>query len=112
MNVLKYNEDNWEEIRDGVFRKLVYLNDIMTVMIEFRNGPWTEADPYHSHLHEQTSYVDQGEIILFCEDEPDQYLSEGDLFYIASGKQHTIRVLTPFVRLIDSFSPVREDFIN
>ena len=38
MAVLKYTEDNWEEFREGVFRKIVYLEDIMTVMIEFRNG--------------------------------------------------------------------------
>lgn len=112
MAVLKYNEDNWELIREGVFRKLVYLNDIMTVMIEFRNGPWKEAEPYHSHPHEQTCYIAKGEIILFCEGEPDQQLSEGDLFYIPSGIKHTIRVLSPVARLVDSFSPIRKDFIE
>jgi quercetin dioxygenase-like cupin family protein len=112
MAVLKYSEDNWEEIRDGVFRKLVYLNDIMTVMIEFRNGPWAQADPYHFHFHEQTCYIAKGEIVLFCDGEEDQHLSEGDLFYIPSGKEHTIQVLSPVARLVDSFSPIREDFIK
>ncbi len=111
MAVLKYSENTWEEIREGVFRKMVYLEQIMTVMIEFRNGPWIEADPYHSHPHEQTCYIGKGEIILSCEGEPDQVLNEGDLFYIPSGKKHTIRVLSPVARLIDSFSPIREDFL-
>jgi quercetin dioxygenase-like cupin family protein len=111
MAVLKYAEDNWEEIKDGVFRKIVHLEHIMTVIIEFRNGPWSEADPYHSHPHEQTTYIASGEIILYCEDEPDQHLTEGDLFYIPSGKKHTICVLSPIARLIDCFTPIREDFI-
>jgi len=51
MAVKKYSEDNWEEVRSGVFRKIVCLKDIMTVMIEFRNGPWNEAEPFHSHPH-------------------------------------------------------------
>lgn len=111
MAVLKYHENNWEEVREGVFRKIVYLEKIMTVMIEFRNGPWSDAEPFHSHPHEQTCYIAQGEIVLFCEGEADQHLMEGDLFYIPSGKKHTIKVLSPMARLIDSFSPIRQDFI-
>ncbi|MEI6679442.1 MAG: cupin domain-containing protein [Mariniphaga sp.] len=111
MAILNYTKENWVEVSSGVYRKIVYLEHLMTVMIEFRNGPWNHAEPYHSHIHEQTCYVAKGEIILFCEEETEQHLCEGDLFYIPSGKKHTIRVLTPVARLIDSFSPVREDFI-
>ena len=111
MTVKKYSEDNWEEVRDGVFRKIVYLKDIMTVMVEFRNGPWNVAEPFHSHVHEQTCYVAKGEIILYCDGEPDQHLVEGDLFYIPSGRKHTIKVMSPMARLVDSFNPIREDFL-
>jgi mannose-6-phosphate isomerase-like protein (cupin superfamily) len=111
MAIQRYVEDNWEEIRTGVFRKIVYLEDIMTVMNEFRNGPWSEAETYHSHPHEQTCYIAKGEVILYCEGEEDQHLTEGDLFYIPSRKKHTIRVLSPIARLIDNFSPIREEFI-
>ena len=111
MTVKKYSEDNWEEVRDGVFRKIVYLKDIMTVMVEFRNGPWNVAEPFHSHMHEQTCYVAKGEIILYFDGEPDQHLVEGDLFYIPSGRKHTIKVMSPMARLVDSFNPIREDFL-
>jgi len=111
MAVKKYKDDNWQEVRSRVFRKVVHLNDIMTVMIEFRNGPWSEAEPYHSHPHEQTCYVAKGEVLLYCEGEPDQQLGEGDLFYIPSGIKHTIKVVSSLARLVDSFSPIREDFI-
>jgi quercetin dioxygenase-like cupin family protein len=111
MAILRYIEDNWDEIRKGVFRKIVYMEDIMTVLIEFRNGPWIEADPFHSHPHEQTCYIAKGDIILSCEGEPDQQLTEGDMFYIPSRKKHTIRVISSMARLIDSFSPIREEFL-
>jgi quercetin dioxygenase-like cupin family protein len=111
MAIQRYNENNWDEIRKGVFRKIVYLEDIMTVLVEFRNGPWNEADPFHSHPHEQTTYVAKGEIILSCEGEPDHQLAEGDMFYIPSRKKHTIRVMSTLVRLVDNFSPIREEFI-
>ena len=111
MAVKKYSEENWEEVRSGVFRKIVYLKDIMTVMIEFRNGPWNEAEPFHFHPHEQTCYIAKGKIILYCEGEPDQQLVVGDLFYIASGIKHTIKVISPMARLVDSFSPIRENFL-
>ena len=111
MAIKKYSEDNWEEVRNGVFRKVVYLKDIMTVMIEFRNGPWSEAEPFHSHPHEQTCYIAKGAVILYCEGEPDRQLEEGDLFYIPSGIKHTIKVVSGMARLVDNFTPIREDFL-
>ena len=54
----------------------------MTVLIDFHNGPWDEPEPPHSHLHEQTSYVVEGEIIFYCEGEPDQHLEPGDMFAV------------------------------
>ncbi len=111
MNVLKYETESWVELRKGVFRRIVHLEHLMTVMFEFRNGPWSEAEPFHSHPHEQTCYIAKGEIMLHCEGEPNQHLTEGDLFYIPSGKKHTIQVLTEMARLVDSFSPIREDFL-
>lgn len=112
MPVLKYIETPFRTVRECVTRKVVTLKNLMTVLIEFTNGPWSEADPFHSHPHEQISYVAEGEIIFYCEGEPDEHLVAGDMFYIPSGKKHTIKVLTPTVRLIDNFSPIREDFLK
>jgi quercetin dioxygenase-like cupin family protein len=38
-------------------------------------------------------------------------LKEGDLFAIPSGIPHTVKTLTPVVRIIDSFTPLRKDFL-
>ncbi|HET6555958.1 MAG TPA: cupin domain-containing protein [Prolixibacteraceae bacterium] len=112
MPVLKFNDSTPEIVREGLERRNIYTSNLMTVIVDFSNGPWAEAEPFHSHPHEQTCYLAQGEIIFYCEGEPDQRLQTGDLFAVPSGKKHTIRLLTPTARLIDSFNPIRQDFIQ
>jgi len=111
MAVLKFDETPFEEVREGLKRKIAYTGDLMTVLLDFTDGPWLGKEPPHSHPHVQTSYVAEGELIFFCEGEPDQHLKAGDIFIVPSGKLHTIQLLSRTARLIDNFSPVREDFL-
>ncbi len=111
MAVLKFDEIPYEKVREGLERKIIHTDNLMSVLIDFSDGPWEEPEPPHSHPHEQTSYVAAGEIIFFCEGEPDQHLKAGDMFAVPSGKKHTVQLLTEKVRLVDSFNPVREDFL-
>ena len=111
MAVVKFDEVPAIKIKEGLERKIIRTNDLMTVVIDFSNGPWEMPDPPHSHPHQQTSYVAEGEIIFYCEGEPDQHLKAGDMYAIPSGLKHTVKLLTKKVRLIDSFYPVREDFL-
>lgn len=101
-----------KEMREGVFRSLIYTDNLMLAIIDFTNGPWDEPEPYHSHPHEQASYVAEGEVIFYCEGEQEQHLKAGDVYAVPSGKKHTVKVLTEKVRLIDSFCPIREDFLE
>ena len=112
MGILSYSETRSEQIKEGVSRKLIHLNNLMTVIIDFSNGPWKEPDPPHSHPHEQTCYIAEGEIVFFCEGEAEQKLKAGDMFSVPSNKLHTIQLLTKTARLVDSFNPVREDFLH
>lgn len=112
MSVVKFNECTPELVRNGLERRIIYTPNLMTVIVDFSDGPWAEAEPYHSHPHEQTSYVASGEIIYYCEGEPEQHLKAGDMFLALSGQKHTIRLLTPEARLIDSFNPIRQEFIR
>ena len=111
MAVLKFDENPFRQVKEGLRRKLLFTDNLMTVYIEFTNGPWENPDPPHAHPHEQTSYVAEGEIVFYCEDEPDQHLKAGDMYAVPSGKFHTVKLLTPKVVLIDNFNPVREDFL-
>ena len=110
MTVLKFNDIPYEKIREGLQRKIIHTEKLMTVLIDFSDGPWKHPEPPHSHPHEQTSYVAEGEILFICEGEEDQQLKAGDMFAVTSGKKHTIKLLTEKARLVDSFHPVREDF--
>ena len=101
-----------QEIKPGVFRTLTYTSNLMLAIIDFTNGPWDEPEPYHSHPHEQASYVAEGEVIFYCEGEEERHLKPGDTFAVPSGKKHTVKVLTKSARLVDSFNPIREDFLK
>jgi len=111
MSVLREREAQRTPVKPGVERYVIHGNGLMTVVIDFINGPWDKPDPMHAHVHEQTSYVAEGEILFFCEGEPGQRLRTGDMFYVPSNKPHSIQVLSQRVRLVDSFNPVREDFL-
>lgn len=112
MPVLQFSEVPYETVKEGVKRKILHTKSLMNVLIDFDNGPWEAPEPYHSHPHEQTSYVAKGEIIFFCEGEEPQTLKEGDMFAVHSGKKHSIQMLTPEARLIDCFTPLREEFLK
>jgi len=55
--------------------------------------------------------VASGEV-LFCSDgaSPER-LEAGDMIAIPSGIPHSIQLLSPTARLVDTFHPIREDFI-
>jgi mannose-6-phosphate isomerase-like protein (cupin superfamily) len=99
------------EISPGVFRRFIHLDKLMTAVIDFTNGPWEKPEPPHSHPHEQTSYVAKGKLMVYIGDE-EYELEQGDIFYVPGNVPHTVKILSKEVRLVDNFSPIREDFIK
>jgi len=111
-HTLSYQATPGERFRDGFERRLIHTNNLMTVVLDIDNGPWTAADPYHSHPHEQISYVAEGEILFLAEGEEPRRLVAGDLFAVPSGKPHSIQLLSASARLVDTFNPIRQDFLK
>jgi len=105
------SESQWTVVAPGIRRKLIHTDHLMLVIVEFTDGPAIHPDPFHHHPHEQASYIADGELILFVEGYGQRELKQGDMFAIPSGIPHTVQTLTGRVRIIDSFSPVREDFL-
>jgi quercetin dioxygenase-like cupin family protein len=108
---LEYEKTEAIKVSENVSRKLIYLNDLMMVVVDFENGPMSEPDPVHSHLAEQTSYVAEGEVLVTIADKQ-KHLKAGDIFVVPSFVPHTVQSLTPKLRLVDCFNPIREDFIK
>ena len=92
-------------------RYLAHTDHLMVVVIDFADGPMSEPDPPHSHPHEQVTYVASGELIFYIEDKP-HTLREGDLITVAPNLPHTIQLLTETCRLVDTFTPLRDEFIE
>lgn len=112
MSVLYYNEAEVQTPGKGIERRLIHTNNLLNAVIDFTDGPKSEPDPLHSHPHEQITYVAAGEILFFIEGEEPKKLTAGDMFAVASNKKHGIQLLSQTARLIDSFNPVREDFLG
>lgn len=101
-----------EPIRPGLGRRVIRTAALMTVVIEFTDGPWDKPEPMHSHPQEQTTYVAEGEMILLAGDSEPRRLTAGDVFAIPGNVPHSIQLLSRSARLVDSFTPVRRDFLS
>lgn len=97
-----------EKLQEGMDRQILgYLSDLMLVRVEFKKG----AIGYtHKHPHVQVTYVESGRFeVQLGEDK--KILTAGDAFVIDSDIEHGAVCLEDGV-LIDTFSPMREDFIE
>ena len=111
MPVLKKDSAVITKVRDGLSRRFVYSPNLMMVVIDFTDGPWREPEPLQHHVHEQATYIVEGEIIFFCEGEERQNLGAGDMFWVPSGKRHGIQLVSKHAKLVDTFNPIREEFL-
>jgi quercetin dioxygenase-like cupin family protein len=111
MGIIKLSDITPEVIGQGRTRYLTHLSNLMMVVIDFHDGPTAQPDPPHSHPHEQISYVVFGEINFVLGNEVTR-LGPGDIFTVPPNAFHSIQLLTENVRLIDTFSPIREDFLK
>ena len=109
---------NYNRIADKQFvrvtpfktRRIVHTDKLMMAVWEFSDGPWSNHEPFHSHPHDQVVYLAEGEVDFFIEDESFR-LGPGDMIAVPGNRPHTIRLLTPTVRLIDTWTPLREEFL-
>lgn len=111
MGIIKRSELTPEIIVPGRTRYLAFTETLMTVVVDFNDGPTSEPDPPHSHPNEQVSYVASGEINLFMENKLTR-LGPGDMFTVPPNLSHSVQLLTSYVRIVDTFTPIRKDFLK
>jgi quercetin dioxygenase-like cupin family protein len=111
MGAVKQTELTPQVIAQGRTRYLAHTDNLMMAVIDFNDGPTSQPDPPHSHPHEQVSYVASGEINLFLDNAPVR-LGPGDMFTVPANVPHAVQLLSDEVRLIDAFTPIREEFLK
>jgi quercetin dioxygenase-like cupin family protein len=101
------SDGNWVEVAGGSRRRVVLsLPDLMLVEFDFVAGG---IGALHSHPHVQTSYIAEGTFEVTI-DGMTETIAAGGGYIVPSGKVHGVKALTAG-RLIDSFTPRRDDFL-
>jgi mannose-6-phosphate isomerase-like protein (cupin superfamily) len=104
-------ETSRKTIQAGRQRYLTHTNDLMMVVLECTDWPCEQPDPPHHHPHEQITYVAEGEVLFFL-GETSYHMKAGDMVAVPSNVPHAIQPLTSMVRLVDTFNPIREEFLK
>ena len=105
-NLFQNIEDIQEfEVAPGIVGKIIHTD---AMSMSFFNITKDAVLPEHSHIHEQTSYIQAGEF-QFTVDGITKIVSAGDYIKIASNTLHSAKALTD-CKIIDVFVPCREDY--
>ena len=97
------------DLGGGVKRRILsYSNNLMAAELTFPKGA---AGAKHSHPHEQIGYIVSGRLIYQEEGQEDKILHTGDTYYVAPNVVHGVEILED-TKLLDIFTPMREDFIQ
>ena len=88
-------------------RILVYSDNLMMCEISFEKGA---KGNFHSHVHEQITYVAEGSFSFTIDDET-KTVNKGDSVYMPSNAVHGVTCLEEG-KLVDVFSPMRQDFLK
>ena len=97
----------WENPGPGIRRQIMgYDGQLMMVKVKFEQGA---VGTPHTHYHSQVSLVASGKFEVTIGDEV-KILSAGDGYYVAPDMLHGCVCLEAGV-LIDTFSPMRQDFL-
>ena len=86
---------------------MAYDGQLMMVKVKFDQGA---IGSMHEHYHSQATYVVSGKFELTIGDKKEIF-SAGDGYYVAPDELHGCVCLEAGI-LIDTFSPVRADFLN
>ena len=98
----------WEKVGEGVVRQIMaYDDNLMMVKVKCEKG---SVGPLHQHTHTQSTYVASGRFEVSIGEEK-KILQAGDGYYVAPNLPHGCVCLEAGV-LIDSFTPMREDFLK
>lgn len=101
-------EKNYTLVKEGISRCILQNNgSLMAVEVLFDRAV---LDTMHQHVHEQITYVLEGEFIFTIEGK-DVHKQKGDTLYFAPNIPHCASSKGSG-KLLDIFTPIREDFVK
>lgn len=95
-----------KQLLEGITLRAVSGDNTMMTFFEFEPHALI---PHHRHVHEQITYVIEGEIEFTVEGET-KLLNAGDGVIILSNQEHSARVLDMPAKALDAWYPIREDY--
>ena len=108
MPFIQLNSIKEKELLPGFTVRMVHTETMTLAYWDIKAG---SILPEHSHHHEQVAaQVIEGEFELTLEGET-RVMKPGDLAVVPSNALHSGRAITD-CKLLDVFSPVREDYID
>lgn len=105
-NYFKKSKLPSKEVIPGITLRSAYLNDVMITMVDLEPN---SVMPVHKHEHEQITYIVKGKMEMTVGDEK-VMLGPDEGFVIPSNVEHGCVVFDEPTTVIDSWSPVREDY--
>ncbi|WP_439131399.1 cupin domain-containing protein [Polaribacter sp.] len=102
---MKISEIEQKEIIKGFKGRFLHTASFTIAFWEIDAG---SILPLHSHIHEQTTQVIEGEFEMTLNGETKRY-TPGTILSIPSNAEHQGKAITN-CKITDIFSPVREDY--
>jgi quercetin dioxygenase-like cupin family protein len=99
------NDVKGKEIVPGLYGRFVHGEHITLSFVDIKQGAQL---PEHSHPHEQITYILEGELDMVIGGEK-MLLTPGMVHVIPGNVPHSAYARTA-VKVLDAFSPVREDY--
>ena len=95
-----------KKLFSGVQAKTFWGDKMLIAVVELDGSA---VVPAHSHPHEQAGVVLAGEFVMTIGDETKK-MKPGDSYVIPGNVIHSVRVFDKPAKVMDIFSPVREEY--
>jgi quercetin dioxygenase-like cupin family protein len=95
-----------KQLAPGVTARTFWQNQMLLSLVDFEPNTLV---PLHTHPHEQSGVVLEGEVEMTIDGES-RIIRPGDMYIIPGGIEHSAKSFGAPARVLDTFSPVREEY--
>jgi len=106
MYFIEPDQREYKELLAGVYARTFWGENMLLAQVDLDANA---VIPLHNHIHEQFGIVLDGEL-HFCIAGETKTLTAGHMYIIPSGIEHSVVVGSQPARVVDIFSPVREEY--